>query len=562
MKHCFLHLLPYLFTAVLFCPYPSYSQQLENIKNEKPVTFHGNIGANIIGYNVKGIEKRMDPFSLVFAGNATLSLYGINMPFSFRLSDKKADYTQPFNQFGLSPSYKWITIHGGYRNLKFSDFTLAGHTFLGAGIELNPGKFRFGAIYGRFKKNNGQFENERDTIKNFNRKGYAIKVGVGSRKNFVDLILLNIKDDSLSLSDFNGTSSANPEQNAVIGINSFFTLSKTLTFETEIAASLFTTNASIPGIISSEDGAMLRRVNKFIIINESSEFTTAARSSLNYKSKKFGLKAEYRRIDPKYKSMGAYYFNDDIENFTLAPSVPLFHKKLYIRGSIGLQRDNLRNSKLATTVRTISSTNLSFNPVPIFGIDINYSNYSNNQKAGRMPVIDTLKLFQTTSNLSISPRLMFTNTRMNHMVLLLFNRSGLHDKNARTAEYSESTATIINLNYSINFNEQMLGLIAGFNHTLLENIVGQNKVTGFTAGGSKSWMEGAINVGLNSSVMRSDYASEKGWIYVNSLNGSYQANKHHNIRLGIYFTQQIYPDGSINKNFNEIKGDLSYAYTF
>jgi hypothetical protein len=550
-----------IFSAFFVLPAFAFSQQLDNLSSQKPVTFHGTVGANLIGYSSSGIDNRMDPFGMVLSGNATLSVYGVSMPFSFRFSDKKMDYVQPFNQFGLSPSYKWITLHGGYRSVKFSDFTMAGHTFLGGGVELNPGKFRFGAVYGRFKKNTGMFENERDTVRTFNRKGYAIKMGVGSKKNFVDLVVLRIQDDSLSVTDSKGFLTADPEQNVVTGINSFFTFSKTLTFEAEIAASLYTTDASVKPF-SSEDEPILEKVNKFIVINESSEFTTAAKSALNYKSKLFGLRAEYRRIDPKYKSMGAYYFNDDVENFTIAPSVPLFQKKLYLRGSIGLQRDNLRNSKLATTKRTISSANISFNPVPVFGIDLNYSNYSNNQKAGRMPVIDTIRVFQTTSNFTVAPRLMFATAKYNQMVMAIFNRSGLHDKNATTAEFSESAATIVNLNYNINFNESLLGLMAGVNYTALENFAGVNKVTGFTAGANKSWMEGAINGGINTSIMRANYMDDKGWIYSHSLNGSYQINQHHNVRLNLYLTSQKFPDGSVNKKFNEFKADLSYAYTF
>lgn len=562
MKHAITRNTLFILVAYIILPHSVVSQQLDNIRNEKPVTFHGSVGANFIGYNSSGIEDRMNPFMMVFTGNATLSVYGINMPFSFRFSDKKAAYTQPFNQFGLSPSYKWLTVHGGYRNIRFSDFTLAGHTFLGGGIELNPGKFRFGAIYGRFKRSTGLYENENDTVQSFTRKGYAIKLGVGSKKNYIDWIVLNIRDDSLSLIPKEGTPYAAPEQNIVSGFNSLFTLSKSLTFEAEIAASLYTTDASIPAFGDAENEPTLDKLNKLITINESSELTTAARTSLNYKSKKFNLRAEYRRIDPKYKSMGAYYFNDDMENFTLAPSFPLFKRKLYVRGSIGLQHDNLRNTKKATTTRTISSANLSFNPAPVFGIDLNYSNYSNNQKAGRLPLIDTLKLYQTTSNLSITPRLMFTGSKMNHMVLFMFNRSGLNDKNAATADYSELTATIMNLSYNLGFNENMLGIDLGLNHTLLDNFAGQNKISGFTAGISKGWFKGAVNAGFSNSIMRTDYNNEKGWLYNHQINGSYRINQHHNLRLSLYLTRQQYPEGSVSTGFNEFKGDLNYAYTF
>lgn len=553
----------FLLIALTLFSLPISAQQLDNLKDQKSVTITGNLGANFITYSASGIDKRMDPFSMILSGNATVSVYGFDMPFSFRYGNHKADYTQPFNQFGLSPSYKWITLHGGYRNIRFSDFTLAGHTFLGGGIELNPGIFRFGAIYGRFKKSTSLFVNEVDSTRTFDRKGFAVKIGVGSKNNYVDVIFLKIADDSLSLPSIKGNQNSQPEQNVVGGINSMFSLTKNLTIDAELAVSLYTTDASIASFASTlEDDSPLQKADKLIIINESSEISTAARTSLNYKSKKFGLRAEYRRISPKYKSMGAYYFNDDVENFTIAPSLPLFKRKLYVRGSIGLQHDNLGNFKTATTKRMISSANVSFNPTPVFGVDFNYSNYSNNQKAGRVALIDSLKLYQTTSNLSLTPRLMFARTRMTHMVLLMLNRSGLHDKNARTAEYSESVATIANLNYSVNFNKSLLALVVGFNYTKLENFAGVSKISGGTIGINKTWLKGTLTAGLNNSILRSDYLNEKGWIITNSLTGNYQINKHHSFRTSLFLTNQKYPTGSINKSFNEFKGDISYVYTF
>jgi hypothetical protein len=562
MKHFFFSA-SFVIFALLLLSLQIRAQQLDNIKNEKPVAITGSIAANFITYNASGIDQRMDPFSMVLSGNAIISVYGLDMPFTFRYGNHKADYTQPFNQFGLSPSYKWVTLHAGYRNIRFSDFTLAGHTFLGGGIELNPGIFRFGAIYGRFKKSTSLFMNEVDSSRTFDRKGYAIKLGVGSKTNYVDLIFLKIADDSLSMTSMEEINPTKPEQNVVAGVNSMFTLTKHLTLDAEFSASLFTTDASIPSFVSNlDEKSPLQKADRLIVINESSEISTAARTSLNYKSKKFGLRAEYRRIGPKYKSMGTYYFNDDVESFTIAPSIPLFKRKLYIRGSLGLQHDNLKNSKVATTKRMISSANISYNPAQIFGVDLNYSNYSNNQKAGRVALIDSLKLYQTTSNLSLTPRLMIARTRLTHMIVLMINRSGLHDKNARTAEYSESVATIANLNYSINFNKSLLALVFGYNYTKLENFSGENKISGGTLGINKTCLKGALTAGLNNSIMRSDYMNEKGWIVTTSLNGNYQISKHHNFRTSLFLTNQKYPIGSLNKSFNEFKGDISYAYTF
>ena len=184
----------FLFPGILF------SQDIGNISKQKPFTFHGSIGLDLMAYAVDGIPARQLPFSWLLSANATASIYGIEFPFSFVFSDQQRSYAQPFNQFGISPRYKWITVHLGYRNVTFSNFTLAGHTFLGYGIELNPGIFRFGFIYGRFDRKTATSPVfETDSLPHYKRKGFAVKLGVGSEKNFFDLIFLRIRDDSSSI---------------------------------------------------------------------------------------------------------------------------------------------------------------------------------------------------------------------------------------------------------------------------------------------------------------------------------------------------------------------------
>ena len=133
----------------------SIAQDLTNIKDLKPFSIEGNIGLNSSYYNNFGtIPNRQTPFGFGINANATISLYGISMPFSFNwYSNEKAGFNQPFNQFGISPTYKWLTLHLGYRNVSFSEYTLNGYTFLGVGLEARPGKFRFGASYGKFNQN-------------------------------------------------------------------------------------------------------------------------------------------------------------------------------------------------------------------------------------------------------------------------------------------------------------------------------------------------------------------------------------------------------------------------
>jgi hypothetical protein len=539
-----------------------FGQQLDNLSQQKPFQLRGNFSTNLIGYGVSGIENRLTPFAFMVSANATASVYGISMPFSVRYSNQQVNYTQPFNQFGISPSYKWAKAHIGYRSVNFSNFTMAGHSFLGGGLELNPGLFRFGFIYGRFKKSAVAFEQAIDTTQTLTRKGFGAKIGVGSEKNYVDLIFLQIRDDSTTLLQPQSQLFSPAEENAVGGINTRITFSRSLFFESEVAASIYTTDISAPGFDVDDSSLLLQKAMGVINVNQSSELLTALRASLNFRTKAFSSRLEYRRIDPGYRSMGAYFMNNDIENFTVAPSFSLFNRKLNLRGSIGLQRDNLRNAKRATSLRTISSAQVSWNPAPVFGIDLSYSNYSSNQRAGRVPLIDSLKFFQTNSNITAAPRLLFTGTQFNHMIMAIFTRMELFDRNINTKMFTENQATMINFNYSMSILEHQATLSAGFNYNKLENFAGTQSAGGFTLGAQKNFLDGKLNLGINNSTIRMEYPQGVGWTLNTSVNTSYRITRKHALRFNLYYIRSDFPDGMLSNDFNEIKGDMSYAYTF
>ncbi|HEY4789268.1 MAG TPA: hypothetical protein VIH57_24630, partial [Bacteroidales bacterium] len=150
MKHP-LSMLKISCTILIFCFFGAmlHAQNLEGIGKQKPVTLSGGITARAIFYGATGISDQRQPFSYLITGSPTISIYNsFTIPITFTFSEQERSVRQPFNQFGMSPYYKWITIHAGYRNINYSQFTLAGHTFLGGGVELTPGIFHFGFIYG------------------------------------------------------------------------------------------------------------------------------------------------------------------------------------------------------------------------------------------------------------------------------------------------------------------------------------------------------------------------------------------------------------------------------
>lgn len=547
-----------------------YPQDLEKIKDAKPVTFHGNIGLNLMGYSVKGIPERQNPLSYVFSANARLSIYGIDLPFTFAFSDRQRKFSDSFNQNGLSgsytgisPKYKWITLHAGYRNVSFSEYTLAGQTFLGGGVELNPGILRLGFIYGRFDRNvSSGFGDGSDTLPRYKRKGFAGRVGIGTAANFFDLIFMRIRDDSTSLNRAGMDTSRLPEQNTVTGFNSHVTILKNLTWEGEAAVSLNTSDLSAKPLLDNNTPSILLKMNEFLMINRSSHYYTALRTSVQYRAKLWSLRMEYKRIDPNYRTMGAYYINSDLEKLTLRPSFSLFKRKLAVNATLGLQKDNLQDTKRATSMRTIGNFNVSFNPSSKFGLDANYGNLSFNQSAGCVPLNDTIKLQQTTHNLTVMPRLNFIGDKNSHMFMLIYTMATLSDKNQFASDQSYFKSQTAQLSYIITLFDSNWSFETGLTYTSYSTFLTSDTGKGGIFGITKSMLDEKLSLNWNNSLLRSNSDSDKGWIINSNFSGKYNIHKNHSARLSIYYTGNSNEQDAAAKSFNEIKGEISYVYTF
>src|SRR5674536_8201 len=96
--------LPFLISGTL------QAQNLEGLSKQKPVLLSGGLTARAIFYDANGIANRRQPFSYIFTGSPTISIFNsFTIPLSFTYSEQDRSFRQPFNQFGMSPYYKWIT---------------------------------------------------------------------------------------------------------------------------------------------------------------------------------------------------------------------------------------------------------------------------------------------------------------------------------------------------------------------------------------------------------------------------------------------------------------------
>jgi hypothetical protein len=298
-------------------------------------------------------------------------------------------------------------------------------------------------------------------------------------------------------------------------------------------------------------------------VNETSEHFSAFKSNLKWKINKFltsGL--EYKRIDPGYQSLGAYFFNNDLENINVNQSILLFRNKMNLRGSLGFQHDNLKHSKKYTSKRTIGSVNMSYQISQKFGVDANYNNFTTDQKAGTMAIIDTLKLFQVNRSYSVTPRYMVANEKRSHLLMFVFNNMALDDKNKKTANQTETNTTILNLTYSLGLVPEKLNITTSLNSTRLKNNLYKNTMTGVTIGLNKMLASDKISLSWNNSFMINKINSDNGSVFNTAFAGSFRLTQHQSISLSVYYNSNKFAAGSATPTYNEYRGDFSYVYSF
>lgn len=557
--------IPFLLAAALFVGVPAFliAQDLDSIGTAPPVTLYGGVGAALIGYSADGIEQRREPFSWLLNGSLNASLYQIDIPISFIFSEQERSFRQPFNQFGLSPGYKWIRFHGGYRSMAFSDYTLAGVTYLGGGVEITPGPFRLMGMYGRLQRAVEEDTTQPFVFPAYERWGYGAKIGYESDVAEVGLSYFRAWDDSTSLRRPPTEIDVRPQENTVAGLNfAFAIIPNRLRVEAEGAGSILTRDVRSGLTDSSDIPGFLNDLHQ---VRNSTTLTFAMKGGLRYTSDDFSALLGYERIEPDYESLGSYFFTTDVERYTLEPSFNLFQQRLRVSGSIGLERDNLMETKSARTDRIIGGANVGWDPTQTFGIDASYLNYSTGQSAGRLPLNDSIAVRSVSQSASLAPRMLFIGTKTNHFVTVVGSLQDYTDKSLFNGGLSDSRSLTGNVIYNLAFVESPLSTGASilYSQTTTGDIVSVAK--GGTINGSIALFGSNLSVGasLGYTLTTQEFnnAETSADVLNETVNASYKLTDADLISFALYATQSS-GNLSINSDFNELTATLSYNRSF
>lgn len=378
---------------------------LDRLGKDKWFKYAGGISAMGVFYN--GAAPR-DPLGYMVRGNLDITLAGIyRFPFSFTYSDQGLRFPSPIklNRFSFHPSYKGLQLHFGDAALSFSPYTLSGHQFTGFGAEYKSSKpWTLAVMYGRLLKQVAYNGDQLGIQPVHERKGYGLKVGYKQPSWGVSAVLFSARDQ-VDTSNAAIEKYPFPERNIVMGMQGRLTV---------LEKGELTLDYSQSMIGLEKEGLKVYQADAFpdsLFVDNARRYR-ALKFGMNYPAFSGNLSVIYERIDPGYRTFGAYYFNSDLENISVVVRQSIFNRKVDLQLRSGVQRDNLDRAKNSEFRRLVNAIDVAYTPTEAVNLNVHYSNFlthtnSRDQfdrinQVSSLDVVDTLQYRQLAQQAALS----------------------------------------------------------------------------------------------------------------------------------------------------------------
>ncbi len=549
----------------------STKKNLLDKMNAKGLKISGSLGAMFGYYYTSSAIKRMKPFTYQFTGDVTFNYKNVlELPFSFVFSEQDRKFSQPFNQIGVSPKYKWLTAHAGFRNINWSEHSMAGHNMLMVGAEVNPSYFRAGLLFGRLNKVTLADSAKIDSlhlqtfVPTYKRLGAAVKIGAGTENNYVDLIYFRAWDkskDSFLYVNPDGVTSFLPKsENAVFNIVTFNKIGKYITIKADYALSTTNVDKSLvkdKNAVNADYPKIAR-----ILMKPNASAIGGHAASTDFEFSKDGLvtNAGFHLTTQNFNTYGAYYLQTNFYDVYVKQVVPLQDKKASITIQTKFTDDNLNKEKPYATKRAISQLAYDFNASK-FGISTQYINAYSKQKA----ITDSLKnssfndllLNQMNHTFTIVPRYLIVKNEKSHLIMLNEVMNFLTDLNKNTKSNTAYFNNVVYLTYAFNLPVKYFSMTTSVFSTYLKTST--SKIASYGASFSSNVSIAKNKVTISDAVA---YTYNKLAQVVNvDLTISYTPESHHKIYLSNNLIWNHTTNNSTQR-FTELRGNLGYLFTF
>lgn len=413
-----------------------------------------------------------------------------------------------------------------------------------------------------------------NTIPAYKRMGYGAHLKWEKEKYKLGVIGFYAKDDVTSLKKAPDAKGVLPQENLVLSMTGSFMLHKNIEAFGEYA-----NTSVINDLRATSNGSVKKGIaSEFLSPNSSMENYSAYNGGVNLKLKKGIVGVRYERIDPGYRTLGAYYFNNDLENITLNSSFTMLKDKLTLSANIGRQRDNLDNKKAKQTSRWVGALNANLKASDKLMITASYSNFTmftskqlnqfntinNNPLLIQQPK-DSIDYKQISQNTNINVNYVLSSTKekvqninFNYSLNDMVNRENGIVRRGGLSRFHNA-----NLNYNLGFPERKMNIATSLNFTHTYAASQNSTIWGPGVTISKSFLkEEKLKTSFGASYNHSGSATTNINVMNFRLGANYMPWKQHNFNLNFIQMFRNTDQAIENPNLNEMTCMVGYNYSF
>ncbi|TWP26871.1 hypothetical protein ETU09_09970 [Apibacter muscae] len=546
----------------------------EAMSQATDLKINGAVTANSVFYNSNQRSSR-EPFTYYLQGNINLSWLTFSMPISYSLTNQgnELNYQVPykFNRLSIHPKWKWITAHIGDASMSFSPYTLDGHQFTGAGLELTPeGPLNISVMGGQLLKAVKPDEFQPQTLPTFRRMGYGVKTSWEKEIYKIQFSGFYGRDEKNSLPYIPDDRGVTPKENLALSLGGELAITKDIKLSAEYGSSAITRDTR------DASSSYRRGLSGLFIGNpkNSTQYYSAYKAGLEFRVEKMQWGVGYERVDPGYETLGAYYFTNDFENITVHGSRPFLNDRLNIAFNLGYQRDNLENTKEQNTRRIVGAVNASLQLSEKLNFTGSYSNFTTytNQRLNQFDQINhyydpeqeylqTFRYEQLSQNANINANWNISakdklsqNFNFNYSLAASANKTdGVIRRGQASNFHNFSTA------YNLTFPQKNLSISTLLNYTYVDITDNDSRSWGPSVTLNKKLLNQTLNTNIGVSYNTSESKQANSQIINLRGGATYTLFKKHNFNLtGIYLIKS----GGTTADLNELTVTFGYGYSF
>lgn len=537
------------------------AQNISEIAKADPLIISGAIGTrNTYRYSTVG-SSYASPMSNALFMDLNISVYGLSMPFSLYYTNDNLDFAYPQLSFSLTPQYKNWTGYLGQSVMPFSNYVM-NLSFMGVGVEYTEKKWHAGVFYGRLRKAiNDDPEDPLARSPQYRRMAWGLKVGYGTRKNYLDLFFLKAYDVDHTLGNY-WRSRIDAKDNLIVGLKGCLTPLRWMSLSTNAAMSIFSTDITADPVKTEE----ATKWNNVFDVRYSSLMRFAGDVSMNLMFPGISAHISYKMVQPDYTSLGLSYMANNYHSLGVNLSTTLF-KKVSLSATFSGQADNLTNKQMYTTRGFIYGANASTRLGQHINLSASYNGYTQVQGDGTAVVPDSTRIHRQMSSYSLMPSYSTDNDLLSHTVSLSMNLTKNYDCNDHATGETDVTTRALGAAYAIGVKDW------GMNFTLSlsdQQTKGYNTrytsdVASLSAG--RSFLsEKNLHLSLTGSLIYNEVKRQsKSLSMGGSAAASYVLNKAHAFSAAVSFNK--YGDVNLSRLRSDlgnidVSASLNYTYTF